>query len=34
MTKHNFTVIRDSGRPSWHGDTEYRAILDLVYAPF
>ena len=33
MTKHNFTVIRDSGRTSWHGDTEYRAILDLVYAP-
>lgn len=34
MAKHNFTVIRDSGRTSWHGDTEYRAVLDLVYADF
>ena len=34
MAKHNFTIIRYSGHTSWHGDTEYRAILDLVYADF
>ena len=34
MAKHNFTVIRDSGRTSWHGDTEDRTVLDLVYADF
>lgn len=34
MAKHNFTVIRKSGRTSWHGDTEYRTVLDLVYADF